>query len=237
MSDKLYNVVKKGITNGLIDETIAQNMNYIMLYDAPVGANVTFKYNDPSADAIDIKVGTSIKTQDAEQIYVSADSVASGTITLIQAKNIETFELFLPVEVNDINTISNVTQLDGISTSLNTALDKIVNPYQDPTTTNDSGNSSSTTTILNKTLSCDKITLILTVSNTAVHAFGDIGITAYLDGHVLCTCREAQNNDAGFNTGQITLENVNGKTLSIKGRSYDVGGYYGYCLQEFTKKA
>lgn len=230
-NQNLFNVVPLSLENGLNNKPILRNMNYIMLYQASIGANVTVKYNSTEGDSLTMPIGQAIKSNGAEQVYVSADAVTDGKIVIIQAKNIEDFEIFPPVVVNDIDEINTV---NSFSQALLDKLDKIANPYQDAVHNVYKSNSQSWTTLVNKTLDCDK--LIIDGIATSAYAnnlnYWKGKITVQIDD---TTVYHQFTKQEGTQDGvQKTFYNVRGKNIQIQG--IGDGGYFQAILQEFSKK-
>jgi len=118
-------------------------------------------------------------------------------------------------------------------------LEKTINPYQQPILTLGKTNSTSVTTILNKILTCDKIRVNLSI--VRIDAIGGFdnhhGVALFIDNEpiIRTTINNGYVNDMA-NTDFIDIENVKGKTITIKGMGY--GGYTYSCftLQEYTLK-
>lgn len=231
---KLYNVVKLSNANGLTDHRIQRSMDYTMLYSATTGSNVKFKYNDSSSDSIDIPVGTAIKTKNAVQLFISADTVANGEIVIIQARNSTDFEMFLPVTLNSIKTIDEVTSFNA---TLLTALDKIANPYQNPVYVHASTSSSAYITLFDiSSADFDKVKVNFGFETSAGGGF--VGsyhsLVLIIDDINVATYQRALNHNTPTDN-DFVFENVRGKKIQIKGSSSN--GYIFATLQKFNLKA
>lgn len=230
-NQKLYNVVKLPLTDGLSNHPLPQGAEYIMLYKESIGANVSFKYNETSNDSIDIPVGTKIKTTGAETVFVTADAVAGGILTIIQAVNSDTFELFPPVIVQDIDTINSI---GGFDDALLAKLGKIAEPYEDPTLTSYSTTTTGNFTVFSLVLTCDKITV------WACEEEG--GSSSYLRGHfaldgvMFWSCDNNTLNATPKSDYSRTLYNVKGKTLTFVSLNTLGTGIKTLNIHEFVKK-
>jgi len=115
-------------------------------------------------------------------------------------------------------------------------LNKLINPYQEPIHISASMTlRNSLTTLLNKTLTCDKIQIDLSYYSNSWGIYQG-NIFALLDGEPVTSLVMAGSNPV--RSTKTTIENVNGKQLTIKFGSNNTytHSFFGFHLQEFTKK-
>lgn len=235
-----YNIIDKSINTALDNFEISGGKTYIILLEAPTGANVRIRLDDNTADEIPLDTNYGLKFSKATRIYVSADAVSGQAIKIgVSDTTTGEFEVLPSPTVDQIDTIGEVTTLAGISTALNTALDKIINPYLTPTITQGSTTSTSLTTLLNKTLTCNKIRFILSSTNNSTPNY----IELLIDGVKVDFCgwhSRGSGASGYFHTptqNQKIIENVNGKTILIRGNSDGSLLPITFLLEEFTLKA
>jgi hypothetical protein len=233
-----YNIIDKSINTALDNFEISGGKTYIILLEAPTGANVRIRLDDNTADEIPLDTNYGLKFSKATRIYVSSDAVSGQAIKIgVSDTTTGEFEVLPSPTVDQIDTIGEVTELAGISTALNTALDKIINPYQVPTITTGDTNSTSDITLISKTLTCDKIICFLAIDELTSHYDTvSTGITLYIDGHAVCNTGKTID-ATGYSSSNITLEGVRGKALLIKARTGGASRYAGYALNEYILKS
>ena len=234
---KPYNIFKLNITEGLQDKEIANGMDYLVLLSVPTSANVTVKIDDINASEIPLKENFALVSRDVEKLYLNCNPIDGETITIGQSDTVNDFQLITSPTINKIesmnkvNEVNKVTDFDSI---LLDKLDKIINPYIQPIVLKGSSSSTSLTTLLNKKLDCDKITIDLNMSNTSRYV-GNGNILALLDGVAICSFNGYGGDSAHGNN--VTVSNIRGSLLEIQ--SIVVSSTYkaNYLLQEFTLKA
>ena len=158
-----YNIVNLSIENGLKNYEIASNKNYIHLLEVPPLANVRVKLNNNMGDDIPLKENYAIKSGLIEKIYISADSVPGGTIKIGQSNSADGFEIITAPTINSIDSLGSIAILNDMHDNLISKLDKIINPYilQNETILNQ--HTTSTLTVFDKVLSCDRIDINLSL--------------------------------------------------------------------------
>lgn len=243
-----YNIIPLDISDGLDNHSISAGKTYLILLSAPSGANVKIRLDSNEADQIPLDTNYGIKFDKATQIYVSADAVAGESISIgVSDTSVGDFEVFPSPTVDQIDTIGEVTTLAGISTALNTALDKIINPYNPPTIIKGETNSSSLTTLHSATLNCDKIVIdFMGGSDKGNSSSYDNGmIEVYLGSSIV-----ARNNNVNLGQGDNSRINANQSQTHIEINTTNIkttesliikakaGGsrYSHFILQKFTLK-
>jgi len=244
MSDKVnYNIIEKDISNGLDNVQISGGKDYLILLEAPIGANVTLKLGSNEADAIPLPTDYSIEFDKTNDIYISSDAVSGGRIKIgVSDTTTGGIKIYPNPVLDQVSTIGEVTELSSISTALNVVLDKIINPYQLPTITQGESNSTSLTTLLSKTLTCDKITLDIMggyyKNNAVCYQYGNI--QAILNGKIILANGGRASGGPYLSTGKdgkITIENCYGQNLIINCTNSSSSFYSFFILQEFILKS
>ncbi len=235
-----YNIVDLSIDGGLDRKPIASGKNYLILLEAPANANVRIRFDDNTADEIPLDTNYAIETKEVTRVYVSADDVTGGSIKIGQSASADDFKILTAPVIDSIGAIAEVTEVNSIldfDSILLDKLDKIANPYEQPTFLYAGTNSGSQTTLIEKILTCDKITVILNVSRkTDANNRFDGLIYAEIDGQFIASAGENGNGN-GNPIQYFTLENINGKTLKIRGcRAGDANITASFTLQEYTLK-
>lgn len=113
-------------------------------------------------------------------------------------------------------------------------LDKISNPYEEPTYLFGSGNSTSQTTIFDSILDCDKLKVFLS-SETLANSFGTCVMKLYIDDNLIKTYQR-HDTWSFSSTDTIELLNIRGKRLVIKCSVSHSNYKVCYSLQKFNKK-
>ncbi len=128
-----------------------------------------------------------------------------------------------------------------LSSTALSQFDKIINPYNNPVLKSYNFLATTTdTTVLNTTLTCDKITIKSSairlystgtpLDNTRAIIYINGAIVSSVGGYADGTGRQWDNNDL------VELEAVNGKSLTIRWISSHTNTYLGVTLQEYTLK-
>lgn len=234
MKEIPYNVVDHGITNALVDLEVTQDMDYFILWDAPTNANVTVKLNSKTAKPIKLKVNNGFMAKNVSKIYVSADSVAGETIQIVQSDDVDGFELITSPTLDAIDTITTLNDIGASATNL----DKIINPYNEPTYTEGSSSAAADTLVLNETLTCDKIIIdVLTKYNvTTAGVSNHSAIVAFLDDVAVAYSYMSSSGAEVSSKHNFIGENVSGKVLKIYIHNYSTQHTGYYTIQKFTKK-
>ena len=229
MKNVFYNVARQDITNGLRDFEISSGQDYFILLKAPANANVKVRLNSNTAPQIPIYEFWQFKSADVEKIYLSADAINGEYIEYGQADgNVE-------ITTNpQIGSIDSLASVDSFGANLLSSLDKIINPYEFSKQDDYYAIATARTSVLNTTLTCDKIHIISIFPIPTYTSHHSIEI--FLDGKILTSQGYYYGSGSVF-TPVINLEltDVNGKTLQVYIRSN--GSYKcGVNIQEFNLK-
>ncbi|PLY11385.1 MAG: hypothetical protein C0626_02105 [Arcobacter sp.] len=230
-----YNMVPLSINNGLDNKKIAGSFDYIILMKAPANANVRIRLNDNTASEIPLNVNFAISAKDVTEIFVSADVVEDGAILIGQSDTIENFQILTSPVVSQIDTIGSVAEVTGFSSALLTALDKISNPYDFKEIIKGNYNLSPFSTLLDTTLDCDRVDIILSSSNLGHSTVAYTSIYCEIDGAVVA--KELISNIYSINDVVISLPNVRGMNIKVKGNSSNTYGVIHYTLIKYDLKA
>ena len=218
-----YNIIKVDISSGKADFPIGTSGGYIALLDAPANANVSIKLNDQFGDAIPLKVTHGIEAKGVTKVYISADAVAGGVITLVQAKTSDNFKMITPAFD------ANVENIGGYEQAALYQLGKMFEPHEPPEASYASSASTTQVTLLNKTLTCDKVRITLNSGLASTTAM----IRATIAG--LTVIRLYSNGTNETKSDSIEIEGVNGKVLDVAGSN--AGGDPFFCyIEEFYLK-
>jgi len=229
MNDINYNIVRKSINDGLNKEPIG-NGGYIKLLEAPTSAEVLIHLNEQNTDGIPLKAYHSIEADGIERVYISCNAVVGETIQIAQAKSSNELKIITPV--SDIA----VEEIGGYSATALSLLDKTINPYELTNTTHGASTSAALVTLLEKTLSCDKIKINFSILGN--FADGYYFIRFSLDGVNIGSVGVHRTSTHTFNAEQnyeIELEDIKNKLLNIHGDS-DGTNEILYTLREYTLK-
>lgn len=210
--------------------------NHIHALYIPVGVLVFISFTNtpneedlyPLTDEISHLGSDGELVDEPKQVYIHTTGTSAEDIILI-CSGVGTGEDH--IKVKPLNSLA----LEPTTKAVIENLDKLINPYQEPVLTPFESNATSLTTLISKTLTCDRIKInhIGAMSTITNHCNGSCQI--FLDGNRIDT-------SGGYggttSTGQSHLDitNVKGKLLEIKqisgGGTYVTVGL----LQEFTKK-
>ncbi len=226
MLTKNYNVMTLSINEALNHVPFGTGGGYIKLLKAPTSANVLIHLNDSNADGIPLKAYHEIEASNIDKVFISCNAVDGETIEIVQAKTSKDFKMITPV--SDIA----VDEIGGYSATALALLDKVIKPYNIPTLSIAQTNNSGITTLLNKTLTSDKILINLSYGNGDGGQYQS-GIVAKLDGVLVCGQLAYA---SGLTNSKTTLEDIKGKTLTIEGRTGDSTVFVAFSLQEYTLK-
>ncbi len=232
-----YNIITKSLETKLNGYSVSSMGagNYITLLSAPPLANVYLQINDNTSPKIPFNEGDSLEAIDINRIYITADVVVGGKLVFGQS-NAKDFKIIPAPKVKDIEEIGKIGEFDDV---LLKALDKIINPYEEPTTITASTSVTAYVTMLDKILNCDKINLhyigsILSNDSSNGLQFGHIDI--FLDDKLIAVSG-GYNYQSGIGEGNLSLQNIKGKKLTIKAYTASEIYHSMFSLQEFTKKA
>lgn len=233
MKTKNYNVIPLSIDKGLDGVQVGTAGGYIRLLEAPATAEVFIHLNDKQADGIPLKVYHAIEATDIERIFVTCNAIPGETIKIVQANTAEDFKMVTPA--SDVK-LSALGSYESVALD---QLDKIINPYTLSSSITATGNYTSLTTILSKTLSSNiaKIRVIL-LAPTEQNINGNIiGSTSLLiDGNLIATAGSAYNTGGGSTCVELEFFNVAGKTISSQEIGYGTTYYGSITLEEYTLK-
>lgn len=88
-----YNIADISITNGLKNHPLVSGMDYLILLEAPAGADIRVKLNDNTAKEIPLKENYAIKSKNVNNIYIMANEIDGGMIKIGQSNTVEDFEI------------------------------------------------------------------------------------------------------------------------------------------------
>ena len=231
MRTKNYNIIPLSIDNGLNAVQVGTAGGYIRLLEAPAAANVFIHLNESNADPIPLKVYHAIEATDIERIFVTCNAVPGETIKIVQANKAEDFKMITPA--SDVK-LQSLGSYESVALE---QLDKIINPYNHPSFIYGETSSSSQVTLIDKTLECDKIKVILNFGrDTHSNNRFDGLIYTHIDGNFIASCGMNENAN-GQPFGVFELENIRGRQLKIVGSvSGDTDCTASFTLQEYTLK-
>lgn len=230
------NIFTLDISNGLRDHEVGAG-EYLLLIDAPPLANVTVKPNSQfGATGIPLKSGHDVRSRkEVNKWFISADAVAGGTIKILMSDSDE--PLTINTVPSDVN-VSEIGSLAAFGAAALAQLDKAINPYELGVLSGGTTSFVGTTTLLNKTLTCDSFDLFLSLRNTG-HIVAHGVIVATLDG-ITVSIAGAYNDTYGNGVviiDRATIHNCKGKTLSIVSTIGATQNISNYSLVEKTLKA
>ena len=226
-----YNVFNLSLENGLNNHAISSGKDYIILLKSPVGANVQVRLNSNQGDLIPLKENYAIKAKDIKEIFISADIVPGGTITIGQSNSVEGFEIITAPTVNEIEEIGKINSFD---TALLDKLDKIINPFELQEEHLIVQETNSSTIVFNKLINSDKVSFDIALSSRAITSWQEIYI--FIDDIVVRQVRHYSNNGYTLNSifDSFCFEQIKNKTLKVF--FYGTQCYGSLIIKEFTKK-
>ncbi len=230
MKTKNYNLIPLSIENGLNAVQIGTAGGYIRLLDAPATANVEIHLNEKNADPIPLKVYHAIEATNIERIYVTCNAVAGGVIKIVQANTAADFRMITPASDVKLST------LGGYETTALEQLDKIINPYQKPISTNGGGELTTLTTVFSKTVTCDKIKVYFSGIRNDNAFFLSGSCQLFLNGNVILTgggINDSAGRDSGNNNGEFFVNS--GDLIEIKILT-SASHYMFFNIEEYTLK-
>jgi hypothetical protein len=211
----------RNFQTNVIDERLGAG-SYFKVLTAPGTATVSFKIGSTDSDAIILNENDSSDFEHQGNIYVTIEGLLQGEFVKV---------IFAEGEFS-INNESSNTNIGSYNAAALYQLDKMLNRYDIPDYSGVGSTSTVLVTLLNKVLTCDKISLFINANRCETG--GAASIDATLDGVLISQATMA------FLTpninAEITLEGVKGKTLVIKGYHTSGFGVF-YALQEFNLKA
>lgn len=232
-----YNVFKHPTDEAKTNLEITNGMNYLFLAKASAGTNVRVRLNSNTADEISLDQNYAINTKGLKELFVSWDSVAGGTVEIIQAKNSDIFQMFTSPKMGDIDEIGTI---NAFSSTLLNELSNAMNPYN-VTSSESHIHSTAITTLLSKTLTCDKIKIKIcagiqsdTANKRRPYGFIDVKING-----TIIAVADGNNNVSDTQwEDEIEIYVNSGDSLEIVGRAGDTTGnrQTGYILNEFYPK-
>lgn len=229
------NIFTLDISNGLRDHEVGAG-EYLLLIDAPPLANVTVKPNSQfGATGIPLKSGHDVRSRkEVNKWFISADAVAGGTIKILMSDSEE--PLTINTVPSDVN-VSEIGSLAALGASALSAIDKIINPYNDGTLSGGAITTAGTITVIDKILTCDSFDFFADL-NSGTTLMGVGILTVYLDNIPVGMA-------GGYHDGvgnsphkpeRFTFNGTNGKRLKLI--SALTSGYqFIYSLNEKTLKA
>ncbi len=216
--------------------------NHIKALSIPTGVSVLVSFKDtpkdnelyPLSDIIADLDANGEMVENARRCWFHITGTSSEDIEII-ASNVTPDGGFIDVKQLQTLALESTTK-DAIETLANT-LGNMIEPYGLPSFVYAETNSGSQTTLIEKTLSCDKIKVILNVSrDTDTNNRFDGLIFAHIDGKFIASAGENGNGN-GNPIQYFELENIRGKVLKIRGcRAGDGNITASFTLQEYTLK-
>lgn len=235
MTDNLYIPCNEQLINHKLGI-----FNHIHALHIPTGVNAFISFTNtpgdqkkyPLTDVIQDLDNRGNLVAEPRQAYLHTTGTSAEDINIIGSE-VNTDGGYIAVKPQD--TIS----LEPSTKAIIEGLDKITNPYQLPTLTTGQSNSTTAVDLINKTLSCDKIIVTLNIgrmAGTILDQDGWIGLN--IDGNLVATAGGGGAQVSGAGHVEMELEDVNGKTLQIRGLVESSGSAdkIGYTLQEYTLK-
>jgi hypothetical protein len=188
------------------------------------------EYKYPLSDLVELKISPDVLAE-AKNCFIHTVGTSTSDLVL-QCSNVSSSNEYV-----DLKLAETIKQVDRFSGDLLSALDKIVNPHESVLSVGGS-NSTSLTTIIDKTLTCDKIRVNFGVYNTSnIYDLNSHGIALFIDGYCVLNFSKFQNNDgAAISSNTIIIEDTKGKNLKIKALTNSPARPLGYTLEEFTLK-
>lgn len=212
-----YNVFNLSLENALNNHAISSGKDYIILLKSPVGANVQVRLNSNQGDLIPLKENYAIKAKDIKEIFISADIVPGGTITIGQSNSVEGFEIITAPTVNEIEEIGKINSFDN---ALLDKLDKIINPYVYKNKINSTSSSQSITTLYDAIADFDMMKVILQggVYSDANGLLRRGYIKLYLDDQLIATDGGRYSTTAGATSSIsniLKFDNLRGRRIKV----------------------
>jgi hypothetical protein len=231
MHSKNYNLIPLSIDQGLNRVPIGTAGGYIRLLEAPAAANVQIHLNEQNADGIPLKTYHAIEATNIEKIFVSCNAVPGEKITVVQANTAKDFKMVTPA--SDVK-LSSLGSYESVALD---QLDKIINPYNLLTKYSGDYVQTSETTVLSKTLQCDKLKIILSGYWNG-YGFNDGGVTVKINGNRVLASGGYGDSNGGRNNGRVDTEIkvTRGDTLDIDIFSRDADHHGIFYIEEYTLK-
>ena len=235
MHSKNYNLIPLSIDQGLNRVPIGTAGGYIRLLEAPAAANVQIHLNEQNADGIPLKTYHAIEATNIEKIFVSCNAVTGEKITVVQANTAKDFKMVTPA--SDVK-LSSLGSYESVALD---QLDKVINPYLMPKITSDSfASSTTTTTVIQKSLNCDKIR----ISAAAFKRYGngtplDSSLAVFMIDNVpIGIIGGYVNSDSRHFSSNLNLEliGVRGKELKVDWEAANDDRTLGILLEEYELK-
>jgi|GEM_PF-3788342 len=201
---------------------------WICFYDVPSGVNIHTSLNGNANGArVPVKQGLIISALHG-RVYLWSDTILEDETLLIIHGSGEV--KITPPPLSDFES------LNGYGAGAIAQLDKLLNPHSLINTTIDDFNASSSVDILNKVLTCDKIKISLSIGNGS---FSSLWIIAKLDNKIIASARQRIDNvngNAYSVDAYISVDDVLGKTLTIRAYSGTIDSGIGFVLKEYSLK-
>lgn len=203
--------------------------NTIVFTTIPAGVRVYFAVDNNSSSKIEALQGMQIKTNHGGIYFTTVGTSASPMVLAHWASD------DMAIEMPPISTFES---LNGFGLTAFNQLVKAMNPYDITLDYGLAGSSTSLTTMINKTLTCDKLTLKFNAGMCGAGQNGEL--TIRIDGVAQASQQRANHAASGgeYSTilDEITIYNCKGKTLLIHGFNTLAYGYFCH-VTEYTLKA
>lgn len=200
---------------------------WLNFYSVPSGTNIYMSLdNNANGTKLLVKQNLVIKAPH-KRVYLWSDTALAGEfLTIIQGSGNQEI-------INPANTTFD--ELGSYGASALVQLDKIMNLYNNAITTIVQTISTTDVTLLSKTLSSDKIKVLLSINASNYQVVENI--EASLDGVKIASIKNVNYNYDSYiyHNFEFEVENVNGKVLAITGKSVSGVGVTA-TLQEYTLK-
>lgn len=255
MRDIDYNVFRHTTKYGLNNFEMPSGKDYLILLNAPIGANVSVKLHNNQGDAIPLKENYYVRARDTRHIYISCDAV-EGELIIGQSNSLNGFEIGTAPIINSINrigeiakvetleNIENLNKINDFDELLIKKLEIALNPYDLDNCIYQSGNFNNITPtiVLNETIQHDTVEVSLTSAFFPFYtgSSGNAGtMFAYLDDEIVCISNSNISNSGDSQDGTKTaiLHNVKGKILKIKCNVNTPERHTFYSLKKYNRKA
>jgi len=236
---KPYNVIKLSINEALNHVPIGTGGGYLCLLSAPSEAKVLIHLNDSNADGIPLKAYHAIEATNIDKVYITCNAVAGEVIEIVQANTSRDFKMITPASDVKVETVTDIVNPITVNytTELLDAMDKIVNPYQEPIVLSNEHNNLAQTDVLAKTITCDKIKVFLNITrkNSILSYSSNSAIGLYVDGKYILKAFQ-YHPYINIPNAEIELNNVYGKTIQIIQYSQQIEDTCSYRIEEYTLK-
>jgi len=215
--------------------------NHIKVLYIPVGVSVMVSFKDtpkddelyPLTDIVADLDALGEMVENAKRCFFHIEGTSAEDIKII-ASNVTSEGGYVDVIQKETLALEQRTKevIEG--------LDKIINPYNLPTKIQGQSTSTSLVSVLNKTLTCDKIRVTISLHNKS-NTNDIIGSLGYMeiDGYVVGSIGgwgDSNGRSMEYNY-TFEMENINGSILDISHDNDSTARIFSYLVEEYTLKA